>query len=446
MSEATGTRNALGAGTAPDPDLADWRTAATHGKLLSALWAQAPTLHDLVPASLASDSTLQKVLDYGSVPARLAVNALTGTANDMADAYNSPAGTPTRTYAATRALLDVGAATAPMPGPVGLRSFGGMWAEPAAMPSPIMHARLAEMAGKTAEQIHAETGWYRDVDGMLKFEIPNDEGRLTGVVSGHKNAAGLPIVGPRTGLPIIDHYPEIVAKAGEELNPHGLLVIRNQGAGTRPDKLTLLNSATYDPVDPKSLPPELQSYWNYLQDANDFHAGRWDKRNPPKVAVPEGGTTLGELYSDPKLYAAYPHLRDVKVEPAPPGATYHGAVWEGQNRMEMASLSARDFQATLLHEIQHLIQAREGFARGTSSAVYQAMGYSAEEAWELYHRSAGEVEARNAAERWEQGIAGQGLPTKTTGYPTKDQIVFFDPSGPMAHGTPVDHNPFGETP
>lgn len=56
-------------GEAPYPD---WQHAALGGNLLSYAWQHRPEMKDLVPGYTPDESLGQKVLDYGSVPARVA--------------------------------------------------------------------------------------------------------------------------------------------------------------------------------------------------------------------------------------------------------------------------------------------------------------------------------------------------------------------------------------
>lgn len=104
--------------------------------------------------------------------------------------------------------------------------------------------------------------------------------------------------------------------------------------------------------------------------------------------VPSTTQKLGELFSHPTLFDAYPELANMKVkfEPMQPGTMgyfddsantlglsnnlVHGSKWE-------------DLHSVLLHEIQHKIQEREGFANGanpTHPAVYNAVAKSPEQA------------------------------------------------------------------
>lgn len=95
---------------------------------------------------------------------------------------------------------------------------------------------------------------------------------------------------------------------------------------------------------------------------------------------------LGEILDHPDLYKAYPHLPDISVARGNFGNAY-GIFDENKNIIGMGY--GADLPG-LLHEVQHAIQRKEGFAYGGSP---KDLGY------DQYRRIAGEVEARNVEAR-----------------------------------------------
>jgi hypothetical protein len=73
---------------------------------------------------------------------------------------------------------------------------------------------------------------------------------------------------------------------------------------------------------------------------------------------------LDEVLDHPKLFAAYPYLRNVRVQ------TVSGLGVNGSIQGDVISLNAENWDmerfSTLLHEVQHWIQKREGFAVGSN--------------------------------------------------------------------------------
>jgi len=118
---------------------------------------------------------------------------------------------------------------------------------------------------------------------------------------------------------------------------------------------------------------------------------------------------MSDFYDNKELYAAYPELADIAVfiddaegalgayGEADSGFDYDedfdedGGNTEGPGLKSIRineGLTLAEKKKTLLHEIQHAIQEIEGFAPSIDSANYRE-----------YHKSAGEVEARNVETR-----------------------------------------------
>lgn len=93
-----------------------------------------------------------------------------------------------------------------------------------------------------------------------------------------------------------------------------------------------------------------------------------DKINFPKDGKPH---ILGEIYDNPALYEAYPELaqKTVRMEDTKSGKDKrtrgaYGYVAEDGSIVIDSSLPADEAKTALVHEIQHSIQAIEGFSRG----------------------------------------------------------------------------------
>lgn len=130
--------------------------------------------------------------------------------------------------------------------------------------------------------------------------------------------------------------------------------------------------------------------WRYEIPDAQFKNGALDKRWG-------GKTTLGDIVDAPELFAMYPSLKDIKVKRETKRGL-DGRYVQGENTMyistgdynayqkriqmaEEAGYSNYDYltrnvqralnqiYSTLTHELQHSIQAQEGFARGGSSSM-----------------------------------------------------------------------------
>lgn len=98
-----------------------------------------------------------------------------------------------------------------------------------------------------------------------------------------------------------------------------------------------------------------------IPDNNAYH------RQTPEL-LEEGRRTLDEVLSHPELYKAYPQLRDMPVYALPAAASDGSASYSrgGMFSSPMITYNPNSDSVTtdLLHEIQHAIQSKEGFARG----------------------------------------------------------------------------------
>ena len=209
--------------------------------------------------------------------------------------------------------------------------------------------------------------------------------------------------------------------------------------------------------------------------------------------MPPSGTTmkLGDFLDHPKLYEAYPELKNVDVQ------VDRNMTGRGQlkgNTITINPSNTDDPLSTILHEAQHRIQFWEGFSRGASPEsvrAYIAEGLSKElekadsakdeprvndlldvserflkselPPYEFYRSIAGEVEARNVQHRLFllREAARQGVnplralreipPWKSEDVPRNMQIPLFEMGMPIAvPGSdgrrrtlePVEGNPF----
>jgi len=110
---------------------------------------------------------------------------------------------------------------------------------------------------------------------------------------------------------------------------------------------------------------------------------------------------LYEQHSHPGLQAAYPWLADVlsKIWIDPTRLKGVGRFWHDRGLIELESPRGAELRIVGIHELQHLIDWFEGFARGGSPLEFMNLGIPYQQAKALYERLAGEVSARTAAWR-----------------------------------------------
>lgn len=89
---------------------------------------------------------------------------------------------------------------------------------------------------------------------------------------------------------------------------------------------------------------------------------------------------LDEVLQHPKLFAAYPEARDIMVSTTPEEGVASGTHGYFSNRMGQPTITllAGDPRDVALHELQHWVQRKEGFARGGNEgyAAQFAPGYA----------------------------------------------------------------------
>ena len=187
-------------------------------------------------------------------------------------------------------------------------------------------------AGTDPEAVRKQTGWFQGMEGKMRFEIDDSQAKLIDVDS-IKSSLSSEIAG-------------IHAQAKKVKDATAQAELRN--------KANSLMSELYNTHAPK----------------------------------------LEKVLDHPLLYQAYPWIRDMKVIFGTMEEGTKGSYSPGNNTIEInSSLSAEEKLKTLLHEVQHVIQEQEDFARGGSPK-----GTSIED-YKQYQRLGGEIESRDTASR-----------------------------------------------
>lgn len=210
--------------------------------------------------------------------------------------------------------------------------------------------------GASVEDVFRETGWFRGADGQWRFEIDDSkmEFRRDGDVRLMEEAPY------RRMQELSDKWAASFEKGGEEL--------------------TEAESA------------ELES----LQD--QYVDRVWEEKYE-----------LQDFLKHDELYRAYPKLRHMSLIFRPMSIEDYGYYSPKDGAIVMNSDLIGAPENTLIHEIQHIIQSMEGFARGASPKYWNDRmeeGFSRKNAAgeamlpnELYRNTAGEIEARDVAAR-----------------------------------------------
>ncbi len=290
--------------------------------------------------------------------------------------------------------------------------FGGRLAATADQAA-LKRAEEMAAAGRPREQILNDTGWFQGADKKWRFEIPDNNAVV--------DAAALR---PTGRLARADQY------------------LKEQGS----------KYFTGDPRLPDSLKTEALAFAD--QTANS-----------------RGTIPMRDYLVHDDLYAAYPATKDTPLG-MQSGANLRGSFDTGTGIIRTGGSSimerggAKD--STVLHEIQHQIQGREGFARGSNTdALYlnekipkfsiakqlaEARGLNWAEMpkadrrkivddilYQAYRRHAGEVESRNVQTRMNMTPAERkASPPWTTEDIPMDQQIIAKRSGGMVRRRRAD--------
>ena len=191
-------------------------------------------------------------------------------------------------------------------------------------------------------------------------------------------------------------------------------IIGEQGAGRSPDSERLLRNL--------SAAREMErrgeydaGYIKFVTGWERGKDGKWRTENSdgwrfrPEVLNRDFDEilTVGDAIDAPELFSLYPELRDYSLAFLPAeemgGAT--GCFDRAGEEIALSEeLPPERIRSALIHEIQHWIQEKEGFAKGgnlSDAADRSGAEQGDAERFSVYRRFAGEVEARNAERRAE---------------------------------------------
>lgn len=143
--------------------------------------------------------------------------------------------------------------------------------------------------------------------------------------------------------------------------------------------------------------------------------------------------TVGDLLEHDRLFAAYPHLADIPVSVMPAGERSTAKLRSRGGKLTMevkADVPRAELPSVLMHELQHGIQLKEGFALGGTAKPLAGGAVSAlDQAGAItYKRLAGEVEARNTQARMNMSPRARMdiAPEESADIPASQVLVTFN--------------------
>lgn len=243
-------------------------------------------------------------------------------------------------------------------------SFAGQTARTADM-TELQRAKDMAARGVMSARIQAATGWHRGVDGRWRFEISDDKAAFRQAETDEKARDAV----------------EREVRAAAQVDGDGELFRATVGDGT--DWVMAAYGMTRDEAVQKLADRVARSRFGADFDINKVG----DREVHP----------LSDVLNHPDLFQAYPFLRGFTVH-FRKGYNVNGSFDERNQAVTLnANRKPAEMLSTLLHEIQHAIQAREDFARGGdasqefASSVKSVLRQIAEgearevEAWKARH-------------------------------------------------------------
>ena len=220
-------------------------------------------------------------------------------------------------------------------------SMGGLKAETADK-SALEKAMELEKDGTDSEKIRKETGWFKGYDGKWRFEIDNSE---------------------------LEFKTDIE---------------KNRAAAIELAKMKVKSAELEEKiVNDTATKAEENEYYNLDEKMIEYRKG----------------VKLSDVINHPKLFEAYPQLKNVDVY-YEISSVNRGVYSSNGNVIMLNPMNTIDEQKeAIIHEIQHAIQRIEDFANGSNLEYWKNLGYSDEEAMAMYYNTAGEREARDVSAR-----------------------------------------------
>lgn len=227
-------------------------------------------------------------------------------------------------------------------GPPGRATAAGISAR-SADSAALRRAEALEKSGTDNETIRQETGWYRGMDGQWRFEI-DDSGMKTqkAYVSEREKAQALREYTAQfknlTGNGLTNEQREMLRE-----------YVSQRERGEFSDK-------TYQQLT-DMLGDEFENFAAALEGKMSASSRKND-------------LSLAEYINHPKLFEAYPDLKNVTVrfDSMPDGQK--GYFSKRDNTIVLSDSLFGEDADVVLHEIQHVIQGMEGFASGTNPGFW----------------------------------------------------------------------------
>lgn len=247
-------------------------------------------------------------------------------------------------------------------------------------------ANRMEKEGKTVAEIKLATGWERGADGQWRYEVSDNLAKIQGL-------------------------KKLTATKNEEKEARNEYYWASEAVKSRESNIAELERLIAEHTENgneqavKSLSEQLKTNReNLVREKEELETAE-KNFNIAKDKLAKA-LTLGSILNHPELYKAHPDLANIKiqVESATKMKGYLGGYNHATNTIIINErLKGFALKEVLMHEVQHAIQYREGFATGGNEETVKSQlpeeAKADGDSYELYRNLMGEVEARNATRR-----------------------------------------------
>jgi hypothetical protein len=119
--------------------------------------------------------------------------------------------------------------------------------------------------------------------------------------------------------------------------------------------------------------------WRFEIDDSKAHLRQGAKEALEAHGELQGVGRTFRRFDHPELYAAYPDLQDIKVHQLSQDQSFLGTYQPWDDKIGLKQQFRPKMQSTLLHELQHSIQKREGFEGGGNPSQFSGNAKEADE-------------------------------------------------------------------
>ncbi len=332
---------------------------------------------------------------------------------------------------ATVGLASAGLGLNPLLGEAGVGSLGVFAGRGAATAdsSALARAMSMESQGADRDAIWNSTGWYKDVDGKWKFEVPDSKARLNTdhLIPQEDGAHRVPFQGARLGD--ILHHPELFS-AYPQLADTRVVNANNPAfngyiAKTPNGPVMGLAARPADDM----LSTILHETQHLVQEHENFARGGSVQDFLPEDFAKNYNAEIDNINNSADRLRANGYDPD--------------KIWRALNSLQHARPPAADELSELEAARKWMPDTLENLSQGHKR--FKALQFQRTSAATNYNRLQGEIEARMVQERHKWDLGAETPPWQTPGDWPKNPLVRFDPidHDPFAL-EPVEHNPFQE--